>query len=102
MKTVTVSARLEAEEADLLRSIARMEGCELSSLIKTVLRRGMREIRMERACTAFRKEEVTLSRAAELAGIGAWDFLALAGREKLNLHYDVDELEADLKTLNLE
>jgi len=100
MKTVTVSARLEAEEADLLATMARLEGCDRSSLIKAVLRRGMREIRMERACTAFRKEEVTLSRAAELAGVGPWDFLALADREKLNLHYDVDELEADLETLN--
>jgi predicted HTH domain antitoxin len=101
MKTVTVSARLEADEADLLAAMAHYEGCDRSTLIKTVLRRGMREIRMERACTAFRKEEITLSRAAELAGLGTWDFLALADQEKLNLHYDVDELEVDLKNLNL-
>lgn len=101
MKTITISARLGADEADLLATMAHNEGCDRSTLIKAALRRGMHEIRMERACTAFRKEEITLSRAAELAEVGTWDFLALANREKLHLHYDLSELEADLNALNL-
>lgn len=101
MKTVTVSTRLASEEADLLWTMARLEGCDRSTLIKSVLRRGMREIQTERACTAFRREEITVSKAAELAGLSLWDFLALADREKLSLHYGVEELEADLETLKL-
>ena len=42
---------------------------------------------------------MTLSRAAELAGLSQWDFLALMSPEKLELHYDVTEFEEDLNAL---
>lgn len=48
---------------------------------------------------AYRREEVSLSRAAELAGLGTWEFLELMGPEKLELHYDVAEFEDDLRAL---
>ena len=35
---------------------------------------------------ACRRGKVTLSRAAELAGLNPWDFLALMDSEKLELH----------------
>lgn len=99
MKTVTVSARLDSDEAALLEEMARLEGSDRSTLIKTVLRKGLRELRLERAVAAFRKEEVTLSRAAELAGLSQWDLLALMKGEGANLHYGLGDFDDDLETL---
>ena len=51
---------------------------------------------MEQAVEAYRAETITLSRAAEMAGVGTWDFLAQMANHDLELHYDVSDLEADL------
>ena len=71
-----------------------------ATLIKSLLRNGLKNLRRERAVEAFRRDEVTLSRAAELAGLTPWDFLALMDSEKLELHYDVAEFEEDLRALS--
>ncbi|MEI6675808.1 MAG: UPF0175 family protein [Verrucomicrobiota bacterium] len=97
--TSTVSTRLEAADLSLIQSLAELEGCDRATLIKSLVRNGLKNLRRERAVEAFRREEVTLSRAAELAGLSLWDFLALMDLERLELHYDVAELEEDLRDL---
>ncbi|MCB1134483.1 MAG: UPF0175 family protein [Verrucomicrobiae bacterium] len=95
----TVSTRLAESEVALIQSLAELEGCDRATLIKTLLRSGLENLRRERAVEAYRREKVTLSRAAELAGLGPWDFLALMESEKLELHYDVNEFREDLDRL---
>ncbi len=99
MASSTVSARLDAEELKLLESLAELSGFDRSTLIKSLLRRGMKELRFEHAVEAYRKEAITLSRAAEVAGVPLWDFIALMKDENLELHYDVGDLEADVASL---
>jgi predicted HTH domain antitoxin len=95
----TVSTRLDDQELALIQSLAELEGCDRATLIKSLLRKGMVHLRREQAVRAFRREEVTLSKAAELAGMDQWDFLALMETEKLDLHYDVADFEQDLSHL---
>jgi len=95
----TVSTRLDAQELALIQSLAELEGCDRATLIKSLLRKGMAQLRREQAVKAFRQEEVTLSKAAELAGMDLWDFLALMETEKLGVHYDVADFEQDLSHL---
>jgi predicted HTH domain antitoxin len=68
-------------------------------LIKALLRQGIKDLRLRRAAEAYRREEISLSRAAELAGVGAWDFIALMEREALELHYGPAEFEEDLHAI---
>jgi predicted HTH domain antitoxin len=96
MATKTISARVNEDEAAWIEALAEMEGCDKSTFIKSVLRRGIRALRFERAVADYSKGEITLSRAAELAGLSTWDFLALMPQERLELHYGVDEFEEDL------
>lgn len=97
--TSTVSTRLDAADLSLIQSLAELEGCDRATLIKSLLRNGLKNLRRERAVEAFRREDVTLSRAAELAGLNSWDFLALMDSEKLEMHYGVAEFEEDLLAL---
>ena len=99
MASVTISTRLDPEEVKLLESLAELSGLDRSTLVKGLLRRGMREFRLEHAAEALRKEKVTLSRAAELAGLDVWDFIAGMESQGLELHYGVDELNQDLDAL---
>ena len=82
-----------------MQSLAEMEGCDRATLIKSLLRKGMTHLRREQAVKAFRCEQVTLSKAAELAGMDLWDFLALMETEKLDLHYEVADFEQDLRQI---
>jgi predicted HTH domain antitoxin len=99
MATTTISARVDLKEAALIETLAKMEGCDRSTLIKSIVRRGIQALRLDRAIAAYRAEEITLSRAAELAGLSTWDFLVLMPREQLDLHYDVAEFDDDLQSI---
>lgn len=99
MPTTTVSTRLEPEELKLLESLSEITGFDRSTLVKSLLRRGMKELRRDQAIEAFRREKITLSRAAELAGMELWDFLGQMDAENLELHYEAEEFESDMKTL---
>ncbi len=94
--TKTISTRVDEDEAAWIEALAEMEGCDRSTFIKSVLRRGIRALRFERAVADYSKGEATLSRAAELGGLSTWDFLVMMPQERLELHYGVDEFEEDL------
>ena len=96
MRTITVSTRLEPEELRLLESLARDSGHDRATLMKSLLRRGMRELRIEQAVEAYRRQRATLSRAAEMAGVDTWEFLAGMEDRNLELHYDVEDFETDM------
>lgn len=99
MGSVTISTRLDPEEVKLLESLADLSGLDRSTLVKSLLRRGMKELRLDHAAEALRNEKVTLSRAAELAGLDVWDFIAGMESMGLELHYGVDDLNQDLEAL---
>jgi len=50
---------------------------------------------------AYGKEEVTLSRAAELAGLSQWELIARLDMASIVLHYDERELGEDLSAFSL-
>ena len=98
--SVTVSTRLEEKEALQLEALALREGLDRASVMKQLLRRGMREALWEEAVREYRERKVTLSRAAEMAGVPLWDFLAGMSKADLEVHYGVDDLEDDLEVLS--
>lgn len=83
----------------MIDSLAEISGFDRSTLVKLLLRRGVRELRLELASDAFRNEQVTLSRASEMAGVSQWDFLSRMKDRNLELHYGVEDFELDLQAL---
>ena len=61
--------------------------------------RGAQALLLERACDAYRRGEVTLSRAAEMADLHLRDMILKLSDHDLELSYGRDDLEADLKPL---
>lgn len=96
MKTMTISLRLNAEEVRLLDQTAASEGVDRSSLLKRVLRRGYADCRFDSACAAYRRGEVSLSRAAEMAGLSVGDMLARLPAADLHLNLTADDLRREL------
>lgn len=96
MPTKTVSTRLESADLRQLEALEESKDLDRATLVRTLLKRGMRDMRLELGVDAYRAEKVTLGRAAEIAGLGTWDFLALMADKHLELHYGVEDLESDL------
>jgi hypothetical protein len=97
MRSVTVSLRLSTAEAESLERQAREMGIERPTFLKRALRRGACDLLFERGCDAYRRGEVTLSRAAEIAGISLRDMIVRMQRADLELSYGVDDLARDLR-----
>ena len=57
------------------------------------------EVRSEIAVALFAGERLTLAHAARLADLPQLDFQSLLAERKVPIHYNVEELEQDLKTL---
>jgi len=48
----------------------------------------------------YKREEVSLGRAAEVAGISSVQMLGELGRRHIPINYGPDDLQADIATLN--
>ena len=57
------------------------------------------QARLDLALGLFIDQRVTLGRGAEIARMTQADFLKELGRRGIPVHYDVEDLRADLRTL---
>ncbi|OGG46754.1 MAG: hypothetical protein A3F84_18210 [Candidatus Handelsmanbacteria bacterium RIFCSPLOWO2_12_FULL_64_10] len=57
------------------------------------------ELRQEIAILLFQREKLTLGQASQLASMSQLQFQHLLASRQIPVHYDVAELEEDLKTL---
>lgn len=64
-------------------------------------RAGLSEaaFRIELAIMLFEKYLLTFGQASEMAGLSQYDFQQELGKRGLFIHYDVEDLRDDLKTL---
>jgi len=94
----TISARVPDDlEAELERYVE-TERLDRSTAIRKLLAEGLEEWRREHALELLDAGEVTLSRAAEVAGLSVWDLAALAQRRDVTW-VDEDGLADDLDAL---
>jgi len=47
----------------------------------------------------YKRQEISLGRAAQVAGVSSVDFLQELGRRRIPINYDVDDLRSDLAAL---
>jgi predicted HTH domain antitoxin len=99
MKTVTVSVRLPEDDAARLESAAEGMGVERSTFLRWAVRRGAQALMLECACDAYRKGEVTLSRAAEVANLSLRDMMLKMHDQGVELSYGLDDFATDLQPL---
>ncbi len=97
MATVTLSTRLAKEEANKIDELAANLGLDRGAVLKQLIRKGLKEIQIERALDGYRRRKITLSRAAEMAELSLRDILLRLPEESVELNYDVEELRRDLE-----
>jgi len=96
MKTISLSTRISPAEVKTIDAMAERAGLERSAFLKQLIRKGMDEVAFEQAASEYRLRRVSLSRAAELAGISVREFLLRMEDAALELNYDVEEFRKDI------
>lgn len=62
-------------------------------------RMSQEEMKTEISVMLFQKIKLTLGQASELAGMSQLQFQHLLASRQIPIHYDIDDFEHDLKTL---
>ncbi len=99
MNNVTISTRVEKGEAEKIDALAGEMGLDRGALLKHLILKGDSDIQTERALRAYRQGTISLSRAAEIAGLSIRDILIRLPEESIELNYDLRELERDLESV---
>lgn len=94
----TISTRVPDELEAELEAYLDDERLDRSTAVRKLLSEGLERWRRERALDQLAAGSVTVSRAAELAGMSVWDFTRLV-EERDVTWVDGDGVEDDLEAL---
>lgn len=94
-----VSVRLPRNKVKLVEKIAREEKVDKSTILERAIESYIREWLLKKALDLYSSGQVTLSRAAEIAGITIWEMMDELAKRRISAQYDVEDLEEDLKNL---
>jgi predicted HTH domain antitoxin len=74
---------------------------DLRDALRVPLAEQEARLRRELAIRLYEKGLLSFGKARELAGLSRWAFHELLATEGILRHYDLEELEADLATLEI-
>lgn len=94
MKTVTT--RIPEDDEEALSELEREMSADRSEVLRRLIRDGLEDWRREKALERLGNHEVTLRKAAQIAGVSYVEMLALASEEGVDVGYSTDNLERDL------
>lgn len=72
---------------------------ELAEALRVPAGEKLGRLRWELAVRLYQKGLLSFGKARELAQMSKWEFHVLLGEEGIVRRYDLEELEADLRTL---
>jgi predicted HTH domain antitoxin len=95
----TVTTRIPEEDEALLAELQEEMSADRSEVLRRLIRQGLADWRREKALDALRDHDVTLRRAAEVAGVDYVEMLSLASDEGIDVGYATEDLARDLEQL---
>ena len=95
----TISVRLPREELRKVESILKYENTTKSSILREVLKLGIKKKMLEIALNKFQKNEASAWKAASLAAIPLTEFLDVLKERGIEFHYGLEELKEDTQDL---
>jgi len=94
----TISTRVPDDLEAELEAYLESERLDRSTAVRKLLSEGLDEWRTERALERFADGEVSLAKAADLAGVSVWEFADLV-EDANDAWVSADHLEADIDEL---
>jgi predicted HTH domain antitoxin len=94
----TISTRVPEDLEAELEAYLESERLDRSTAVRKLLSEGLEAWRTERALERFADDEMSLTKAADIAGVSVWEFADLV-KDAGDAWVSSDHLEADLDEL---
>ncbi len=94
-----ISLRMSESLKKQIDEMAEEESKDKSTLIRELIKSGLKEKRIENALKKYEKGEVTLWKAATMSQVSLRNMMKLLKNRKIEAQYGIEELEEDLKAL---
>jgi predicted HTH domain antitoxin len=91
-----VTARVPEDLYEAIEEIRAEEQVDRSTAVKRLLERGIDDWRVETAVRRYREGEVSVGRAAELAGLSLWRFQDVLAERGVEANYSETDLATDI------
>lgn len=96
MKTITLSTKLDEDDAKMIDQFAKDNGLDQFTFLKQLLRKGLDEYKFNKAISEYRQGKISLSRAAEISGLNIRNIISRLPEMKVELNYNIDDLSNDM------
>ncbi len=101
--TEVLSVKVDREKLQELEEIAREEQSDRSSTARRLLEMGMKEWKVNKGVELFRRDKLSLWRAATTAGVSLREFTEILDERKVSwVGVSVRDLEAETKAIKKE
>ena len=97
-----VTARILEELYEVIEQLRDEERLDRSTAVAQLFERGVEECRIDTAIRRYRDGDVSLGRAAEIAGVSLWRFLDILEDRRVEVNYTEADLATDLAALREE
>ncbi|WP_456474200.1 UPF0175 family protein [Candidatus Pyrohabitans sp.] len=96
----TIAVRVDKNVEKFISDVMNKEGLDKSTTIRKLLDKGIKQWRLERAIDALRSGKVTISKAAEIAGVSLYEMIDIVREKKIDyIHISKADLEEDVHIL---
>jgi predicted HTH domain antitoxin len=97
-----VTARISEDLYEAIERLRDKERLDRSTAVARLLERGVEDWRNDTAIRRYRDGDVSLGRAAEIAGVSLWRFLDILEDRRVEVNYTEADLGTDLAALREE
>ena len=83
-----------------MAQIKEIEGetqADRAEVIRRLLDEGAKQYRLKKAIALLREGKVTISRAAEIAGVSVWDIVEVTHAKRIPIPYTAEDLRKSLE-----
>ena len=98
-KMKAVTTRIPQEEQRWLEEVEKESGAQRSEVLRRLIEMGLKEWRKEKALELLEDHRTTIRKAAEMAGVSYIEMLDMADKKGIDIGYDMEELEKDIKRI---
>lgn len=93
----TITTRVSDDTKRELEKITKRENLDRSTVVRKLLKRAIKEYKLDRAFEKYQNREISLGKAAEEAGVSLREILSEAKNRDIHFDYTKEILREDIR-----
>jgi len=91
--SIVIPEEMKAE----IEALQKLTHLDKSSLIRQLLRKSIREFRIEEAIRAYEGGKVSFGKASEIAGLNMWDWIDEVHRRGVHMQMSIEDVRQEIE-----